>query len=54
MSITYMMLTLCTGPKPPSPILFAGSKLFVATLICLNEKELIWKSKFLKSVREKE
>lgn len=47
------VLTLYTGPKPPSPILFAESKLFVAILICLNEKEAIRSSKLLKSDRRK-
>ena len=45
--------TLYTGPKPPSPILLARSKLLVAALICLKVKEPVCRSRRLRSVRSK-
>ena len=44
-------LTLKTDPNPPSPILFAASKVLVgATLICLKVKKPVFKSNPLKTV----
>lgn len=49
--IYYIMEnTLYTGPKPPSPILLATSKLFVAALICLKVNKPVRRSKPCSSV----
>lgn len=41
---------LYTGPKPPSPSLYAGSKFLVAALICLNVNSAICRSRPLNSL----
>ena len=46
----YRQNTLYTGPNPPSPILFATSKLFVATLISLKGNTPVRRSKPFSSV----
>ncbi|MFS8015903.1 hypothetical protein Hanom_Chr15g01362191 [Helianthus anomalus] len=47
------VITLKTGPKPPSPILLESLKLFVAIFSCFKENEIVLSSIPSKSVQKK-